>query len=99
MTNDGFPPVGHTDDNGNWHWGSSAARLGRLSAEENRRDGEAASKAAQEQAAAHAYTLDQEAQRAEPSPSEIAARALWETVTPAPAIEQNGPQLDRERGR
>lgn len=37
MSIDAMPPVGHTDELGNWHWGSYAARMARIYWEESRR--------------------------------------------------------------
>lgn len=96
MSNDRMPPAGHTDDYGNWHWGPASARLGRISAETNRRQAAGLEKMTAEQAAAHAYTLDQEAGRTELSPAEEAARALWADATPEP---EQQPQQERSRDR
>jgi hypothetical protein len=85
---------GYTNGNGYFVWGNPE-----VLAENARREQVGQEKAAREQAAFHVPTLDQEAQRAEPSPAESAARALWENATPAPAVEQDGPQIERERSR
>lgn len=82
---------GYTNENGYFVWGNPE-----VLAENARRVQVGQEKAAQEQAAFHAPTLDQEAQRAEPSPAESAARALWENAEPMPEAGQ-GRERERER--
>lgn len=67
-----------------------------LLAEDAQRQEAAQEVATEEKAAAATYEKGLAAGRQEAA---AAARALWENTTPAPAVERDGPQVERERNR